>query len=67
MPAAKPVTVVFAWRVLDARYAKVFGPDDVTSAFDVVSPAGRPVAFFHAQVALAPYRTKTGRECTSFD
>jgi hypothetical protein len=46
-----PVYSIYMKRRLDARYAKIFGPDDVTSAVDVVTTSKKPLAFFNVMVA----------------
>jgi hypothetical protein len=45
-----PVPSIYTRHRLDAQYTKVFGPDDVTVAFDVVSASKAPRAFFNVLV-----------------
>ena len=42
---------IYIKRRLDAQYVKIFGPDNVTSAVDVVTAARNPLAFFNVMVA----------------
>lgn len=46
-----PVRSIYMKRTEEARYTKVFGTDDLSSAFHIVAASKKPVAFFDVHVA----------------